>query len=405
MIKNITLEHFFSFQDRLSIRLNNDVNILMGVNGTGKSNFIKAIRLLYESVVGEGMEELLNRKWSGFENIVNFSNPDTQEISLTFEFDKDVLKKSLNGSSFLFRSNPFYQIKIRRLGSLGDYSISERLWSENAKSEKAPFTYLKKEDAKAVVSERGDNEIKLSRLDVLNPKELLLRQLSDPERYYPIFTLKKAVSQIIVYDYFDTTPSSPVRGLSPYFSEQKLLPDGKNLTSLLSHISGNQVRVYDKIIEELKLVNAQVRELVFTTPRAGSTLLSLKEYGLDKAITVEHISDGTLRFLLHLAIFYNSNRGGVICIDEPETGLHPDMIHTIAKGIKYAAQDGTQMIIATHSPLLLNDFELEDCLIFEKDKNNQTRVLSKSIDDFKDWQGDSLTGQLWLSGKIGGVRW
>ena len=133
--------------------------------------------------------------------------------------------------------------------------------------------------------------------------------------------------------------------------------------------------------------------------------MSLKEKNLDRAITIENISDGTLRYLLLLSIFYNPNRGSVVCIDEPEAGLHPDMINGIAKGIKYATQNGTQMIIATHSPLLLNAFELEDLKIFEKDKDNQTVVKTKSEEDFPDWEGEFLTGQMWLRGELGGVRW
>lgn len=118
-------------------------------------------------------------------------------------------------------------------------------------------------------------------------------------------------------------------------------------------------------------------------------------------------------FLIHdcYQIFQNNlflyypYRGSVVCIDEPEAGLHPDMINGIAKGIKYAAQNGTQMIIATHSPLLLNAFELEDLMIFEKDKDNQSIVKSVSEDDFPDWEGEFLTGQMWLRGELGGVRW
>jgi len=92
------------------------------------------------------------------------------------------------------------------------------------------------------------------------------------------------------------------------------------------------------------------------------------------------------------------------CLDEPEIGLHPDMINTVAETIKSASVN-SQMIIATHSPQLLNSFEIEDILIFEKDENNKTTVTRKVEDDFEDWNDDFLVGQLWLRGKIGGKRW
>jgi predicted ATPase len=70
--------------------------------------------------------------------------------------------------------------------------------------------------------------------------------------------------------------------------------------------------------------------------------------------------------LLLLSILFNPERGYLVCIDEPpETSLHPDMINTIAKAMKQASSS-TQLIIATHSPLLLNSFDIDDILIFEK---------------------------------------
>jgi predicted ATPase len=73
--------------------------------------------------------------------------------------------------------------------------------------------------------------------------------------------------------------------------------------------------------------------------------------------------------------------------------------------LKTASRDNTQLIIATHSPLLLNLFELDEILIFEKDDTNQTVVSIRTEDDFEDWNEDFLVGQLWLRGLIGGKRW
>jgi predicted ATPase len=125
---------------------------------------------------------------------------------------------------------------------------------------------------------------------------------------------------------------------------------------------------------------------------------------MNRAIGALHISDGTLRFLLLESIFYNPQRGNIVAIDEPERGLHPDMIRSVAEMIKYAA-NSTQIIVATHSPHLLNQFELDDVLVFEKDEDNSTIVKSISEDDFSDWEGDYLPGQMWLLGQIGGKRW
>ncbi|MDO8928467.1 MAG: AAA family ATPase [Bacteroidota bacterium] len=84
MIKTITIEHFFSFCEKQTLTLNSDTNILVGINGTGKSNFIKAIKFLYESIVGDGMEKILTQKWGGFMSVVNYLDSRAEEISITY---------------------------------------------------------------------------------------------------------------------------------------------------------------------------------------------------------------------------------------------------------------------------------------------------------------------------------
>ena len=91
-------------------------------------------------------------------------------------------------------------------------------------------------------------------------------------------------------------------------------------------------------------------------------------------------------------------------IDEPESCLHPDMIRSVAKMMKNAAKT-SQIIVATHSALLLNAFELDDILVFEKNDRNETQIIRYSEDDFENREGELLPGQLWLNGEIGGKRW
>ncbi|MFC0184430.1 Predicted ATPase [Pseudarcicella hirudinis] len=385
MIKKITIQNFFSFGSEQTIELNSDTNVLVGINGTGKSNFIKAIRFLQQGIKGN-FGKLFSEKWGGFSGASNFINPEANEIKLSFYFDAKEVGRAAKVANFdgvISEIEIIYQIRIVKNG-LVDYQLYEEVIEGNTKIDL---------DEKLGLPDNGRKELRLAWAG-----SVLGRPLS-------LFLLYKSIEQISIYDYFDTSFESEIRQLSPYFSEEKLLSDGRNLTALLSHLSGNSIKVYDRIKEEILNINPNFKDLIFTTPIAGKSLLSLKESNLDKAITIEHISDGTLKYLLLLSIFYNPNRGSVICIDEPENGLHPDMINGIARGIKYAAQNGTQMIIATHSPLLLNSFELEDLKIFEKDQKNQTVVKVKSEEDFPDWEGEFLAGQMWLRGQIGGTRW
>ena len=148
MLKSITLENFYSFAEPTKIEINSGINVLIGINGSGKSNFLKAIELLYESIAGIGLEKIFLRDWGGFENVANFS---TQKdyIKLTYEFDKTYLKEI---EGFKFKTNILYEITIHKIGET-NYSLSERLSSIN-QNRNPPFVYLEINNSKGQVSTR-----------------------------------------------------------------------------------------------------------------------------------------------------------------------------------------------------------------------------------------------------------
>jgi len=206
-----------------------------------------------------------------------------------------------------------------------------------------------------------------------------------------------------IYSHFDTSAKSQLRKPNNEFGNTvKLSKDGDNLVQLLNYIKNNQTTVYDKIEKKLTTINSNYKSIEFSY--FGSQLyLLLREKQLDKTIGALHLSDGTLRYLLLMTILYNPNKGFFVGIDEPECGLHPDMIKSICTMIKEA--EDSQIIIATHSPLLLNHFELENVLVFEKNEQNEAKVNKFCENDFPDWEGEFLVGQMWLRGLIGGKRW
>ncbi len=403
MLKSITIENFFGFSEAQTIHLNPEVNVLVGINGSGKSNFIKAIRLLYESVVGMGLQKLLLEEWVGLDNVINFSQLRKDAMRLTYEF-KDQYNEQTERSFY-------YEISIKKVGLL-NYILSEKVYDNHQEiylAIKKGNGYIKSNDfpENRTIEITNDIYFENNRKVVFEPQELVAVQFAKKLPFTILhidYLFDFFVSKSVVYAYWDTTYQSPVRTARPFNVNDKLLPNGENLVQVLNSLQANHSLDYAKIENALKEINPNFKNIHFSLIGSLQTI-SLVEKDLAKSVDILHISDGTLRFLLLLSILYNPERGTLVCLDEPEIGLHPDMINTIAEGIKYAAQTGTQMFIATHSPLLLNAFELEDILIFEKDENNKSVVKTKSEDDFADWQGEFLAGQMWLRGQLGGTRW
>ncbi len=396
MIKEITLQNFYGFKDT-SIRLNPTVNLLIGINGSGKSNLLRAFRLLKEGIAGVGLKKHLLDNMGGFDNIFFKGKTEGKDITIRYVLDAQMITNSVEG--FRFTDDIIYQITLSKIPSTQNYSVSEKI--SNTKG----FIYLDFRNGIGHLTEKieTDHKTRLVRYQDFDPQELVLREISDSDRYFALTTLKKAIRNVAVYDYFDTTPKSPIRKPMLPTSEKRLVEDGTNLPQILNTIKINHKTHYRKITEMLNEVNPNFSGFDFNMI-GGNIELMLEESGLGSSIHVSSISDGTLRYLCLLAILYNPERGNLICIDEPEVGLHPDMILNIANAIKEAAEQSTIMI-STHSDNLLNYFEIEDICVFEKDENNSTQVMTYTQEQFADWYEEFSVGKMWKQGDFGGVRY
>ena len=400
MIKELIIRDFFSFKGEHTIELNAGVNILVGVNGSGKTSFFNAITMLYEGIAGGGLSALF-RQWGSYNAIVNACGEQKPDcFSVTYIFDADVLKKLV--PSFLFKKDVYYKITVFPVGDGTSYSLCETLYSEDNSGKKKTFSYLEFRNGIGQISVRTKNGIEVEKYDggMLSAQELVLRQITDPQRYLPSFVVREAINTIAGYSRFNF---DKVRLPAEANDIKRLMSTGENLSHLLNSLNNNHTFQYEKIIECLSDVNPNFTGIGYNF--FGSRLyLSLREKNLSHTIDALHISDGTLKYLLLLSIFYNLERGMLVDIDEPESCLHPDMIRSVAKMMKSAAKT-SQIIVATHSALLLNAFELDDILVFEKNDKNETQIMRYSEDDFENREGELLPGQLWLNGEIGGKRW
>lgn len=402
MLKEIIIENFFSFKGENHIQLNAGVNLLVGINGSGKTSFLNAIHLLYEGVCGAGFENLFQLEWGGFNDVVNANGMDKPKcIRLTYVFDAKALKEALKTSPF--KSDVSYSITIKPLGDTG-YSLEEKLFAPNIKEEGSQFVYLDFKNAKGYLSVFHHDGIKKENFKgMTSEQELVLRQISDPLRYLPMNVIKNAISQMGLFETFDTREDSAIRKPAKSSSELRLSSGGENIVTVLNNLNIQDSITFSVLEEKLRIVNPYFTK--FNFQNFGSRLyMSLTESNMRHTIGMRFLSDGTLRYILMMCVLLNPHTGKLIGLDEPEGRLHPDMIKSMADMLKVAARH-TQLIVATHSPLLLNFFELQDILVFEKSEANTTIVNYYDDEDFPDWKGELLPGQMWLHGILGGKRW
>lgn len=402
MIKSIRLTNFFSFKDE-KIDFHPEVNLMVGVNGSGKSNLIKAIRLLKTAADGNGtnLPELIVGKWGGFENVIwkgREANVDTDSFHLEFVFDREALNKF---GSFAFEEDVVFELAFIRKRGLDNYYISESIGMVSG------FSFLEGINGAGQITEweqNGTHKPAVASFDPVFSGLSLITDL-DKERYMPLIQLKRAIFEIAIYNDFDTSENSAIRrAISATSSHRRLLGSGDNLAQMLNTINIKYKSAFKAILGKLKDVNEHFSGIDFHFLGSGTLEMLLDEDGLGSPVHITHVSDGTLRFLYLLTILLNPERGRFICIDEPEVGLHPDMIYGIASAVQEVMGE-TTFLIATHSENVLNSFSVENVRVFEKDEMNSTLVRQFREDDFAGWYDEFSPGAMWRAGDMGGKRW
>jgi len=122
-------------------------------------------------------------------------------------------------------------------------------------------------------------------------------------------------------------------------------------------------------------------------------------------VPATRLSDGTLRYLCLLAVLCHPNPPPLICIEEPELGLHPDVLPTLAELLKEAATR-TQLIVTTHSDVLVDAMTDQPQVVFIAEKHlSGTQIKHLDPDKLKPWLEKYRLGQLWTRGELGGTRW
>lgn len=210
----------------------------------------------------------------------------------------------------------------------------------------------------------------------------------------------RAFGDIRIYRDFHTGMRDDSRiGVVSSGPKYPLEEDGSNLALALQELDfhGAGVKRYLRRLSD-RFEDVKIRA------EGGKSQLYVQERGLG-LLTATMLSDGTLRFLCLVAILLDPNPASLICIEEPETGLHPDALGLVGDALREASTR-TQLIVTTHSDALVDRFtdEPESVIVCERDFDESTTFRRLSSGDLKEWLEEYTLGELWRRGEIGGTK-
>jgi predicted ATPase len=361
-ITRIGVGGFKSIKDLQPIALR-PVNILIGSNGSGKSNLISFLKLL--GAMAEGTLQGYVGRAGGAETLLYYGAKETPAMWAAIHFNG----KTGNGSYFF---------------SLAATATDALVFGK----EQVIYAMTRGSDLRPVQLGSGHKE----------------SLLNEGENHF--IEIRELLAGIQTYHFHDTSDTAPIRKHGYVEDDRYLRNDAGNLAAFLFGLKQRQPPYYRRIVEAIRQVAPFFDDFVLI-PKAEtdrrSILLNWKDQDSEHLFGPHQLSDGTLRAMALIALLLQpeDQLPGLIVLDEPEIGMHPYAVDVLASLIRGASAHRS-LIVATQSVSLVNYFEADDIVVVSR-RNGQTHFEPQNSQSLAAWLAEYAIGELWEKNLIGGT--
>lgn len=365
MITKLSIKGFKTLKD-FSVPLT-PVSVLVGPNNCGKSNVLRALGLL-RSAVRVGLTEAI-RQAGGSSDVLSRSGDGRLEISLEAQFAKTTVSYQVANPRSLFPRG------LEQVSAAGEFELKAT-------------TLVPSGPQRASGSPPYSPGLGLRNLLGKHDCPQAIRQLGD--------FLEGLVVADLSMDRL-RAKSLPIPGI-------ELQPSGENLAAVLDRLHGERPSVRKNIEKEVSSVVPAITGIVTPTVDAeGNKVVGIAEG--DQVFRADAVSDGILLFLALSTVTQMSGGRTLICLEEPDKGIHPRRIKDIVEQVNRVAATGSQFLMTTHSPVLLDEFRdfPESVLILDRPDGGTRATRLSELPDVQAQLREVSLGDLWYSGVLGGV--
>lgn len=389
-------------------------HILVGPNASGKSTFLDVISFLGD-IVREGLEIAVRKRTPNYIDLIWLKEGNTFELAVEMNIPdryQGVIER---------KGNCRYEIAIGKLPETGEFGIlSETMWfkpHEKSERRQLPLFPSPQEPPKTIVVggtrrnwKKVVNKVKggndnfyaetkgFDHAFKLGPQKSALANLPEDESKFPVATwLKRTLLQgiqiLMLNSEIMRKPSPP--GMPKYFRT-----DGSNLSWVIERLSTEYPDRFKDWIEHLQTALPDLEHIKTILREEDKHRYIVLKYKNGLEVPSWMISDGTLRMLALTILAYLPDIEGTLLIEEPENGIHPKAIETVFQSL--SSVYNAQVLLATHSPVIISAAKIENILCFAKSIEGATDVIDgKDHPDLKEWKGETPLDILFASGVLG----
>ena len=377
-LKSFRLKNFKAIQDSGVVKFT-PLTVLIGDNGSGKSSLIEGLQT-YQRVISHGLNEAM-QIWRGFEHI---TNPPLDLLQMP-----DDRSQTINPIEFALRGHAgssSYRIEMKvNMSSNGNdvYIETEKLWRGNRK-----FLSRNQKGEVFAFDETESEFVVDSGLSIIGPWLMVI----NPVYKHQVESPRDAFDESLrgfdwQFVFLKAQSMGDQQPLERSGRDIKLRSDGLNIAEYLLDIRRQSIDAYDGIIETLQYVLPYLNELEPTVTTELERAVYLRMQEDDYKIPGWLLSTGSLRILALLALFRHPNPPSVIIIEELENGLDPRSVQLIVEEIRRVTDSGrSQVIVTSHSPYLLDLFDLSHIVLVERNGRSPTFTRPDERQELDGWK-------------------
>jgi len=383
-IERIKIKKYKVFKDTEIKNLPN-MCVFLGANGSGKSTLFDVFGFLSDSLKNNVKAALDIR--GGFKEVI--SRDQTGDIEFEIKFRNEEEKG---------RKQPLvtYKLKIGLVDKKPIVKNEVLAYRRGQKGRPWKFLDFKKGEGVAIINEEeyGKEGVKEERdQQVLDSPDILaIKGLGQFQRFKAISSFRKLLENW----YISNFQIQAARTIQDIGVDEHLSPYGDNLPRVAQFMYQNHSKVFKEVIEKMKKRVPGISKVEAKETEDGRIILKFQDSGFKDPFIARYVSDGTIKMFGYLILLHDPHPHPLLCIEEPENYLHPDLLGELAEEFREYARRGSQVFISTHSPDFVNALEPEELFWLNK-KDGCTSIKNANDDaDVKSLheEGD-LLGWLW----------